>query len=514
MPVARMRYRVKGSDNVYIASRARMEVVPNPISRAPSPRVVRWLGATGGPNSVGDISLASLRSSARKEIRDNGLADAGVDVLVSNIVGSGIKPQFATANADLNKRLAQLWLEWTDESDADGRLDFYGQQALAARSMIEGGDVFGRMRVRQIGEMETVPLQVQVVEAEYCPLDKNQPGAPQTDTSGALNPIRAGVEFDLIGRRVAYHLTREHPLDGIPLGSTSNLTPIRVPASEVVHLALIRRPGQVRGEPWLSRAIAKLHDLDAYDDAQLVRQKIAALFTGFVRTDPNQDGDEGAIFAGQTDPYGDGVALASLEPGTMQVLDEGQSIDWASPPSPGDNYEEFVREQKRAVAVSVGVMYEQLTGDYSKVNDRTFRASVNEFRRRCAMWQHHLLVFQFCRPILRRWIELGVLAGKITLPAGVTIAQAARAKWLPEQWAYINPVQDVAAKKAERRAGFKSRASIISEGGYDVEEVDAEIAAENLRADQLGLVYDSDPRKTAEAGNAQPDDEPAQPAGT
>ena len=37
----------------------------------------------------------------------------------------------------------------------------------------------------------------------------------------------------------------------------------------------------------------------------------------------------------------------------------------------------------------------------------------------------------------------------------------------------------------------------------DAEEIDAEIAADNERADSLGLILDSDPRKVAKTGAAQ-----------
>jgi len=44
----------------------------------------------------------------------------------------------------------------------------------------------------------------------------------------------------------------------------------------------------------------------------------------------------------------------------------------------------------------------------------------------------------------------------------------------------------------------------ISSFGYDAEDIDREIAADNARADALGLVFDSDPRqdKTAPAADA------------
>lgn len=466
-------------------------------------RLVKWVAPTSGPNAALSDSVDTLRARSRDAVRQMGYAEAGVEALVSNIVGTGIKPQFVTPDPEFNKVLAAAFLEWTDEADAEERLDFYGLQALAVRSTIEGGDVFSRMRTRLLSDGLSVPLQIQVLEAEYVPSDKNAGG------TGA-NTVRCGVEFDTIGRRFAYHMHRSHPNDASFLSAIGLNQTIAVPASEVAHLAAVRRPGQVRGEPWLTRALVKLNDLDKYDDAQLVRQQIAALFTGFV-TDETADAEDVAETF-DAEAIDGGVALASLEPGTVQVLPPGKTMEWSAPPSPGDSYEVFMREQKRGVAVSLGILYEQLTGDYKNVNDRTFRAAVNEFRRRCAMWQHHMVVYQWCRPILRRWAELAVLSGRVRLPAGITIGHVARARWVPQGWAYIHPVQDVQSKELEVRAGFRSRSEVVSSAGDDVEQIDDEIAADNARADDLGLILDSDPRKTTRSGsNAGQDEPPAQP---
>ncbi len=63
------------------------------------------------------------------------------------------------------------------------------------------------------------------------------------------------------------------------------------------------------------------------------------------------------------------------------------------------------------------------------------------------------------------------------------------------------------------RAGLMSRSEAISGNGYDAEDVDREIAADNARADALGLVFDSDARHDqvaaaplTEAPDAQPTD--------
>jgi len=491
---APVRFRIKGT-SVYVRPTA-----SGYDGASRSPRLTKWAAPSSGPNSMLSGSVGTLRARSRDAVRQIGYAEAGVSTLVSNIVGTGIKPQFTTPDAAFNKVLAELFLEWTDESDAEGRLDFYGQQALAVRSMIEGGDGFARLRTRRLEDGLSVPLQIQLLEAEYVPEDKNSGGT-------GSNVVRCGVEFDTIGRPFAYHMHKTHPNDGPNYAVLGSFNTIPVPASEVAHLAATLRPGQVRGEPWLTRALVKLHDLDKYDDAQLVRQQIAALFAGFV-TDTGDDsmGDEGDVFGGAIADDGE-LELASLEPGTMQVLPRGKNVNWSEPPSPGDSYADFVRQQMRSVSVSLGTLYEQLTGDYSQINDRTFRAAVNEFRRKCATWQHHLVVFQWCRPILRRWAELAILSGRITPPKGVTVGQIARAKWVPQGWEYINPVQDVQAKRLEVRSGFRSRSEVVSSAGFDVEQVDTEIASDNKRADDNKLVFDTDARQVSGSGvtQARPD---------
>lgn len=83
------------------------------------------------------------------------------------------------------------------EADAAGLTDFYGLQALATHAMLEGGEALVRLRYRRTEDGLPVALQIQVLEAEHLPTTMNR------DLPGG-NVIRAGIEFDRLGRRVAY----------------------------------------------------------------------------------------------------------------------------------------------------------------------------------------------------------------------------------------------------------------------------------------------------------------------
>lgn len=449
-------------------------------------RALAW--QVGNPGAVAALAYSQeeLRAKSRDLVRRNAWAAAGVEAFVSNAIGTGIKPQSMVQDQSLREGIHRLWSDWCEQADAAGLTDFYGLQALACRAMLEGGECLVRLRFRKSEDGLPVGLQLQVLEPEHLPVSMNT----QT-TSGNL--IRAGIEFDRLGRRVAYHLTRTHPGDGAltPMSSAGGMDTVRVLAAEIVHLFRPLRPGQIRGEPWLARALVKLNELDQYDDAELVRKKTAAMFAGFItRLSPEDN------LMGEGLPDAAGAALASLEPGTMQILEPGEDVRFSQPADVGGSYAEFLRMQFRAVASAMGITYEMLTGDLTQVNYSSIRAGLLEFRRRCEAIQHGVIVHQLCRPIWRAWMEQAALEGALPLPQ---FAERKReylaAKWIPQGWQWVDPKKEFDAMLTAIRAGLLSRSEAISAFGYDAEDIDREIAADNQRADELGLVFDSDPRQ-------------------
>jgi lambda family phage portal protein len=451
-------------------------------------RTLAW--AVSNPGAVAALAYTQdgLRAKSRDLVRRNAWAAAGIDSFVANAIGTGIKPQSMVADLAQRESIQALWRDWCEDADAAGLTDFYGLQALACRSLLEGGEALVRLRWRRPDDGLPVALQLQVLEAEHLPLAMNQ------DLPGG-NTVRAGIEFDRLGRRVAYHLYRSHPNDGglAPMSSAGGLDTVRVPASDVLHLFRPLRPGQIRGEPWLTRALVKLNELDQYDDAELVRKKTAAMFAGFITRMAPEDN-----LLGEGGADAQGVALAGLEPGTLQILEPGEDIKFSAPADVGSSYAEFMRQQFRAVAAAMGITYEMLTGDLTQVNYSSIRAGLLEFRRRCESIQHGVFVHQMCRPIWRAWMDQAVLEGALLLP-GYRPRQRAyqAAKWIPQGWQWVDPQKEFNAMKLAIRAGLMSRSEAISAHGYDAEDVDREIAADNARADGLGLVFDSDPRSDA-----------------
>lgn len=174
----------------------------------------------------------------------------------------------------------------------------------------------------------------------------------------------------------------------------------------------------------------------------------------------------------------------------MQELGAGEEVEFSKPPDAGNNYPDFMRQQLMAAAAGAGIPYELFTGDMRGVSDRVMRVVLNEFRRRIEQLQFGVYVHQLCRPVRAAWMDMAVLSGALVLPDyAMRRREYLRTRWIPQGWAYINPVQDVQARAMEVNAGFASRSEMVLRTGYDAETVDDENAADISRAQRLGLNY-------------------------
>ncbi|MEN9317365.1 MAG: hypothetical protein RIS35_3758 [Pseudomonadota bacterium] len=449
-------------------------------------RMAGWNPGSSGPNRALS-GLQKIRDRSRDSSRNDWSGASAVQKWSTSLVGIGITPRFKRITSATRKaEITDLWKDFVQQSDADGVLNFYGQQTLAVRTWLDAGEVFVRRRSRFLDEGLAVPMQLQMLEPEMVPmLDATAyQGLPQG------NFIRSGIEFNKRGRRIAYWVYKEHPGDGAMLSSATPDSLVRVPASEMCHIFEPLRPGQVRGVSMLAPVLARLRTIEDYDDATLTRQQLANLIVAFIsRKLPPITGDEDLHgMTGQgTEQDDEGRPLVGLQPGLVQELDDGQEVQWSNPPEAGTTYSDYMRTQHLGTSAATGLPYEVFSGDIKDVSDRTLRVLINEFRRLAEQRQWQIVIPMLCVPVMRWFAEAATLIGAI---AQAEFDAVRRAEWAPHGWAYIHPVQDPQGKQMEVQAGFRSRSSVIGERGDDPDEVDAERAADKEREEELGLSVD------------------------
>jgi lambda family phage portal protein len=329
---------------------------------------------------------------------------------------------------------------------------------MAARALFDAGECFVRVRSRYSSDGLSVPVQLQLLEAEQ--LDETY-----NELLSSGNQIKCGIEFDAIGRRVAYWFWSQHPGDLTVTGYKMERT--RVPAQSVFHIYKPLRPGQIRGRPWLTAGMIKLHDLDLYDDFELARKKGAAMFMGFLKTGLATEAQIDKVLTGDDQQQQDAAYAQrvgswlsnymTMEPSVLQALPDGFDIQFSQPADVGPNYESFQLRNLYAVCASMGLPYHAVTGDVSRANYSSLRASLIEVRRRIEQFQWETLIFQFCRQVWRAWVPLAVGSGAVNLPGFRPQSSAVPAGQMD------HPAMGL-GRSAERPAGREARRRLRVQG--------------------------------------------------
>jgi lambda family phage portal protein len=265
-------------------------------------------------------------------------------------------------------------------------------------------------------------------------------------------------------------------------------TSVRVPAESVLHIFRALRPGQVRGPSWFAPVLLRFKDFDEFEDATLMKQKIAACLA-VLTTDPNGSAESlGTVSA--SDPMVD-----MISPGAVLNLAPGRTVDVVNPPRV-DEYEAYSKTVLRAIATGLGVTYEDLTGDYQDMPFSAARMSRLRHWAHVEDWRWRILIPQFCDPVWQWAMEAAAMQNLVPAPWP-------DARWSAPPPPMVDPDKEGLAAQRLVRSGLSSLSEILRERGLDPAEVFAEIAADNAALDRLGLVLDSDPRKMTQAGQAQ-----------
>lgn len=481
-------------------------------------RFVGFSAPRTGPNTPVLASGGTLTDRTYALARNEPFVRRGVNALCAGMVGTGIMPASELDDEpELQDAIHTLWDQFMEEVDADGMTDGYGLQALAIRSVLMGGDCFARFRPRNVTDRApfmpvplAVPLQVQLLEAEMVPRDKNE----QRTARGGK--IVGGIEFDGIGKRVAYHMYREHPsergLFGLTVGDA-----LPIAADSVMHIHEVQRSGQVRGEPRCASVLLPAHDFRTGEDALSQAWNLAAVVSGFVETaNPDDLPLLSEAEKAAAEAAGDGKATVTLEAGEMPVLRPGEKFTQAKAPDVGPTYATAVKMRLRRMAAGLDCPYELIAMDLEGVTYSSARIGLLEFWAHCDQFIQQTIIPQFLRPLWVTFINTAVRAGRLPLSLSDYLKDPRRylaATWIPPMRPWVDPLNDVQGEVLAMEAGLTSRDLLILRRGGIPASVDRSRARSAKRAAELG-VPDGKPVQTPQGARVTPPalQEPETPA--
>lgn len=459
-----------------VRARKALDVLAHYDAATTGRRSKSWV-ASGSDADGANARRQRLAYIARDMVRNTPFAARAQQVITNNVVGDGIIPKIIAPTSALQAAALAMIEAHLDSTaiDADGVSNFYGLQRLAMNTLVDAGEVLICRRRRDPADRLPLPFQIQVLEPDYIDTSKDGRAA-----NG--NQIREGIEFDALGRRAAYYLFNDHP--GKSTGRMRGWESRAVPASEIIHLYRVDRPGQMRGVSWFAGVALQLQDLGDHQDAQMMRQKIAACFAAFRVTPEDIDSE--------TEPE----LATALKPGAIMDLAPGEDIKFAVPPGV-EGYDEFTRSVLRSVAAGMGITYEALTGDMSNVNFSSGRMGRMEMDRNVSSWQWLMMIPQFLGPF-GKWLLDGWM-----LQSGDPRVLKSRIEWVPPHRIIVDPAREIPALVAAIRGGLASRQGTQRALGYDPERLMEEIKQDREAADAAQVQFDSDPRQDASKAPAE-----------
>ncbi len=414
-------------------------------------------------------SLPLLRARARELARNNDYVKKFQSMVKKNVVGTGginlqvrAKDTNGTLDKVANDTIETAFYKWGKKGNCDvtAKLSWRDIQNLIISTVSIDGEVLVRMMFdRKKG------LQLQLIEADM--LD---------DTYNDINKnISMGVEYNDLGRPIAYHILRYHPssLTTTVQGNRRD----RIPSEEILHLYVFDRISQGRGVTWLRTSMTRLKMLEGYEDAELTAARVSAAKMGFY-TSPagetyNGDGNE------------NGTPLTSAEPGEFEVLPEGWDFKAFDPQHPTTAFSDFVKSTLRGVASGLDVSYNYLSGDLEGVSYSSIRAGVLDERDTWKSLQQWFIE-SFHEKVYEKWLEYALLTKNLPFPIE-KFDKFNNTQWQPRGWAWVDPLKDVQASITAINAGLKTSAQVVSDDGLDIEDTYQQLQLEQQMREKYGI---------------------------
>ncbi len=443
--------------------RAKREVLKRSLKAADRGRLTdNWQRWSSSPNSIlGELS--TVRSRANWLYENNCWVRAAVDLLLARIVGAGTTLQAQTKNPAFNEKAEALWKRWCFSADYYRQFHFGDIERLAILKLFTDGGLFFHI-VTDADNRSTAPFSIEILE--YGRL------AP-AGALGTKNRVINGIEVDENGRVVAYHFYKS-----VDTYIEPTLEVERVPAEDIIHFSPFRRPGQLLGIPLLAPIIPYAYHLEDLIEAELINAKVSASFGIVIK----KTGTPTGVLNPET-----GQRELEIAPGMIAELNPGEDIAVIDPKRPGSTFDDFVKLILRGMGRSIGLSYEQISGDKSEVNYSSARHSELELRDYILPFRKALERY-FLRPVYTEFIKNAISLGNLNIMGAIKNWE----NWTPHRWIFkgfdwVDPLKEAQAKRLELLMGLTTLADEAAAKGKDWKELADQRAQEISYLKELGI---------------------------
>jgi capsid protein len=373
--------------------------------------------------------------------------------------------QARTGDTGLDQQVEAYLREWFRNCDITGRHSLQNLTQLIFRSVLVDGDC-GVLVTRQDGE-----LKLQTVTADRIGKD--------TDLD-SLDPFYVGgITIDGVGRPVSYRVFSRDKF-----GTYRN--PEDINADMFCHVANFTRPDEYRGRSALAAILDDAQDVSDLIEYEKLAARWASSQAGVIKTEYGADEEMASVLRGDRDQFGNDTKLTALEPGRVNYLNTGESMEmFKSGDRPAAAFANFVQYLEnrmcRAMGTSARVMLDRPSAGPEA------RKDLRQAERTFDFWRR-----QMETQMLNKVVRLALLdaAARGILPSNPEVV---RGEW---QWpgsVSIDAGRDARADIELWRMGLATAAELYGEAGHDWQASMRQRAKEAAYIRELSVEMDVTP---------------------
>lgn len=442
-----------------------------------------------------DLAVARTRDLLANEPWAQGAVDRKLDMVIGAGWRPSIKPDLTAWGISpeeclqLGNQMEAAYRLWGEDPlcrcDVEQTLNASWMLHLVTMEQEVSGDGLGvlRWREQQGWGFRTA---LQVVDADRL---SNPRGQPDSDI------LRGGVEHDSEGLApIAYHIRNSHPGE-LGIGSSARAYQWeRVERREpwgrpkVLHLYDKRRPGQSRGISKLVAGLARFKQMQRFAAGELANAVINALFAATITSSFDPATAQEHMTASATGDYHQlrnsfyETSPPVMSGARIQHLFPGDELKFLTSPRQTAAFESFFTVFLRSIASGLGIAYEQIAMDWSKVNYSSARAALIEVWRGI-MKARSMVAMMLATPMLLAVTEDAMDQGLIDVPDAAPDLYAAPAAWLRTRWigparGWVDPVKEPAGALMQMALGATTGEDIAADQGQELDVVIPELARE------------------------------------
>lgn len=491
--------------------------------------LARWSPSRVSPDRAINPVKAEADARGRDMVQNDGYALGAANLHKDSIVGAQYRlnanPDWEFLGADEGwaeefQRVVESRFSLIAESpacwfDAARKLTFTDKIRLAVGVFVATGEVLETSEWLREDGLRPLQTAFQSVSPDRL--------SNPNDMADTQN-MRRGVERDIRGKPLAYHIRTTHPSDWYA-GSPDLFNWKRVRAETpwgrwmVLHILEQRLPDQSRGIADLVSVLKDMKMAKQFKDVTLQNAVVNASYAAAIESElptetliaamgGNREGLNAALMwqLGSMAAYYnsadnvsiDGVKIPHFFPGTkLKLLPMG---------TPGGVGTEFEVSLLRHIAAGLGLSYEEFARDYTKTNYSSARASM------ATTWRYmqskkKTVADRMASAIYSNVVEEFIARGEVPLPRGrrrdwfytpLVREALCRCTWIGAARGQIDETKETEAAALRIATGLSTLEAECAKLGQDYREVLRQRAREQREIKALGVVVQTGARPQAQ----------------